>query len=866
MRPELPTGTVTFLFTDVEGSTSLLKHLGEEAYAVALADHRAVIREECVANGGVEVDTQGDAFFFAFPTAPGALAAASAFTERLEADGAIRVRVGVHTGTPFVSEEGYVGYDLHRAARIAAAGHGGQVLVSASTASLVEAELTDLGEHRFQDLGAAERVFQLAGGDFPALKSLYRTNLPVPATPFLGRERELQEVAELCSAADARLVTLTGPGGVGKTRLALQAVAEAAEGFPEGVWWVPLASLRDPGLVLSSVALALGIPEQPSRGLEETLLDVLSAGRAILLLDNLEHLLPAATAPIATLRDAGGATVVITSRERLQLSGEHVYPVAPLAAPEAVELFCARAAALGFDPGDADSIAELCSRLDNLPLAVELAAARAGLLAPAEILSRLGGRLDRLKGGRDADPRQQTLRATIAWSHDLLDQPERELFAALAVFTGGATIDAVEAVCTADLDVLTSLFDKSLVRRTGERVWMLETIREFASESARRRSSRGRAQQTATPITTSRSPSHGIASYAAPARPLPSSDSPSERENLRAAVERMLERDPPTALRLVAALWAFWFMRGHYQEGRELLTAALERAPAEAMEARASALVGAGLLAWEQGDNRVALGSLEEGRVCARAVGSTGIEANALTLLSHYRELGREERIRLGEEAIDLARASGDRWLLGLVVGNQGSLLSELGETEKATALTEDAYHLCRGVGDASLSVLWLSNLAQEALRDGDSAAARVRLREALELARSIDDARGIGAVLSNSGWVELFEGNLGRATYYFEETAAIARRLGGRVYGADAIWGFAQVAAASGDAGRAARLAGAAVAYGRPARFDPTESFPSAGHVDAARAALGERAWQKAWAEGAELDFDAALGLALDR
>ncbi len=862
MRPDLPTGTVTFLFTDVEGSTSLLRDLGVEAYAAALADHRAVIREECVVNSGVEVDTQGDAFFFAFPTAPEALAAASAFTERLEAGGAIRVRVGVHTGTPLVSEEGYVGHDVHRAARIAAAGHGGQVLVSASTASLVEAELTDLGEHRFKDLGAAERVFQLDGGDFPALRSLYRTNLPVPATPFLGRERELQEVAELFSAADTRLVTLTGPGGVGKTRLALQAVAEAAEAFPGGIWWVPLASLRDPGLVLSAVALALGVPEQAGRGLEETLGDVLSAGSAVLLLDNLEHLLPAAAASVVTLRDAGGATVVVTSRERLQLSGERVYAVAPLATPDAVELFCARTAALGFDPGDADSVAELCSRLDNLPLAVELAAARAGLLAPAEILSRLGGRLDRLKGGRDADPRQQTLRATIAWSHDLLDQPERELFAALAVFTGGATIDAVEAVCNADLDVLTFLLDKSLVRRTGERVWMLETIREFASEAlaADPTADELRDRHAGYYLTLAESWDRELRG-AGQAEAL--ERFASERDNLRAALERMLDRDSHTALRLVAALWAFWWMRGHYQEGRALLAAAIEQSSAEATEARASALVGAGLFAGEQGERQVSLGLLQEGLACARAVGSTGMQANALSLLSDYREFGREERIRLGEEAIALARASGDTWLLGLVVGNQGSLMSLLGETERAITLTEEAYRLCRGLGDASLSVLWLSNLAQEVLRDGDSATARAKLNEALELARSIDDPRGIGAVLLSFGWVELFEGDLDRAVFCFEESAAIARRLGGRVFGADAIWGFAQVAAAGGDADRAARLAGAAVAYGRPAGFDPTVSFPSAGHVDAARAVLGERAWQKAWAEGAGLDFDAALELA---
>jgi class 3 adenylate cyclase len=364
VRSDLPTGTVTFLFTDVEGSTLLLNELGAERYGDALADHRAVIREACTRNGGVEVDTQGDAFFFAFPTARGALFAASDFTGRLAADGPIRVRVGVHTGTPVSREEGYVGHDVHRAARIAAAGHGGQVLVSASTATLVDSELTDLGEHRFKDLGAPERVFQFGSGTFPPLKSLHRTNLPVPASSFVGRSSELDELGAFLDGG-VRLLTLTGPGGVGKTRLALQAVADAVEAFPDGVWWVPLASVRDPDLVLSSVALALGVPEQRDRGLKESLVDVLSAGRSILLLDNLEHLLPGAAAKVATLRDAGGSTVVVTSRERLQLEGEHVYPVAPLVAREAAELFSARTAALGYDAGHADSVAELCSRLDT---------------------------------------------------------------------------------------------------------------------------------------------------------------------------------------------------------------------------------------------------------------------------------------------------------------------------------------------------------------------------------------------------------------------------------------------------------------------------------------------------------------------
>ena len=316
-----PAGTVTLVFTDIEGSTRLLAELGEPGYRDALAEHRNVVRGAFSRHGGYEVDTQGDSFFYAFPSAIGAVGAVREAMAALEG-GPIAVRVGVHTGEPGLDRRRYVGLDVHTAARIMAAGHGGQVVLSQSTRDLLDDSyaLSDLGEHRLKDLSGPRRLYQLGADGFPPLKTLHRTNLPVPATAFIGRERELRELGALLHEG-VRLLTLTGPGGVGKTRLALQAVADAADGFPDGVWWVPLASLRDPALVLSSVALALGVPEQSGQGLEETLMDVLSSGRAILLLDNLEQLLPGAARPIATLRDAGGATVVVTSRERLRHLG-----------------------------------------------------------------------------------------------------------------------------------------------------------------------------------------------------------------------------------------------------------------------------------------------------------------------------------------------------------------------------------------------------------------------------------------------------------------------------------------------------------------------------------------------------------------
>lgn len=572
MRTDLPTGTVTFLFTDVESSTRLLHSLGAEGYAEALAEHRRVIREACARHDGVEVDTQGDAFFFAFPTAPGALAAAEKMTEAL-ASGPIQVRIGLHTGTPLLTEEGYVGADVHRVARIAAAGHGGQVLVSSVTVaavepsnSLLQGSLSDLGEHRLKDIAEAVSIFQLGDGAFPPLKTISNTNLPRPASSFVGRERELEEVLSRIEGG-ARLVTLTGPGGSGKTRLAIEAAATLVSEYKAGVFWIGLAALRDPALVPETISQALGAKDGLQAHIGER--------EMLLLLDNLEQVIEAAPELAALVTACPNLTLLVTSRELLRVSGEVEYAVPPLAEPEAVSLFCARAQ---LEPSG--EIAELCTRLDNLPLAVELAAARTKALSPAQILERLLQRLDLLKGGRDADPRQQTLRATIEWSYELLSPQEQELLARLSVFQGGCTLQAAEEVATADLDTVQSLVEKSLVRFTRERYSMLETIREFAAErlaesgdgaELRRRHARFFLELAQTlgmtyeSIEVHRRQRHDVAI--------------AEQENLRSAIDWAFESDLELAVRIAIALEGFWVALSPF-EGVRRFEALLERAKA----------------------------------------------------------------------------------------------------------------------------------------------------------------------------------------------------------------------------------------------------------------------------------------------
>jgi predicted ATPase/class 3 adenylate cyclase len=814
MRRELPTGTVTFLFTDVEGSTMLLRELGAEGYAEALAEHRRLVREAVRAHGGIEVDTQGDAFFVAFPTAPGALEAAQEAREAL-ARGLILVRMGLHTGTPYLAEEGYVGDDVHLAARVAASAHGGQIVLSQATRELLDDRfaLSDLGEHRLKDFAVPVGIFQFGSERFPPLNTVSNTNLPRPASSFVGRATEVQEVAALLRNG-ARLVTLTGPGGSGKTRLAIEAAAELVSAFKAGVFWVGLAPLRDAALVSETIGHTLGATDG--------LADHIGERDLLLLLDNLEQVVEAAP-ELATLVEAcPNLRLLVTSRELLRVRGEVEYPVLPLAEPEAVDLFCARA---GAEPDEA--VNELCRALDNLPLALELAAARASVLSPKQILDRLSTRLDLLRGGRDADPRQQTLRATIDWSYELLQPAEQRLFARLAVFRGGSTLETGDAVTDAGLDTLQSLVDKSLLRLREDRFLMLETIREYAA---------GRLEESGEAEELRRRHAEHFLALAEEAEPSLFADSKEwldrlgrEHDNLRAALDR-LEASGQTrlALRLAGAVSRFWYMKGHVAEGRrrlENLLGADDRPTA----ARAKALNGGARLALRAGD------------------------------LAAVR--------RLAEEALALHRELGDAWgtadsryLLGAAAASQGDFAG-------AQHIFEESVQVFRELGDAHYALLATRALAWMCSELGEDERFRLLHEDNLRRARALGNGRMAARSLASLSGIALREGRVRDALSMLKEAYRLDRDGGYIGEIALDLYDFAELLAAQGIAGTAARL----LSRGEALREEIGEGLESwAAEMNektltTIRAQLSAAAFDEAWEQGRALTIGEAVALALE-
>ena len=815
MRSDLPSGTVTFLFTDIEGSTTLLHEVGPEAFADALAEHRRILRAAFQRHGGVEVDTQGDAFFIAFPTAPGALAAAAAARQEL-ASGPIRVRMGIHTGNPHLTAEGYVGADVHRGARIAAAGHGGQVLISPATVALLGSEpLRDLGEHRLKDFDEPTPIYHLGDEHFPPLKTISNTNLPRPASSFVGREAEVQAVVALLRDG-ARLVSLTGPGGSGKTRLGIEAAATLVPEFKAGVFWVGLAPLRDPALVNETIGETLGAKD----GLAEHI----GEREMLLLLDNLEQVVAAAP-ELATLVEAcPNLRLLVTSRERLRVRGEVEYPVLPLADPEAVELFCARARV------DADdTIRELCRALDNLPLAIELAAARTSVLSPAQILERLSGRLDLLKGGRDADPRQQTLRATIEWSFELLAADEQRLFARLAVFAGGATLEAAEQVAEADLDALQSLVDKSLVRRTAERFWMLETIREFATE-------RLQASDEAAELRR-RHADHYLA-LAEEAEPHLRGPSPEdwvnrlggEHDNLRAALDWFeASAAGEQALRLAGALDEFWCAREHWPEGRRYLERLLNGVDGGSTRVRAKALIGAAHLARDSGDAVLATERARQGLEIYDVVRDRQETAKGLFYLgaSEADQRNFEAAREHFEQSAQLSNELGDE--SSALVANRmlAWAYSELGNRGQAVALHETQLGRARALGMRDLEASILGALAAYAVDDGRVNDAAPMAAESIRIMLDLDQPQGVAT--------EICRG--------------------------------AAVLALAGEGHTAAELIACAVAFHEDAGLSilPYLAEENEGVLTLIRSQLDGAAFDEAWERGGRLSVEDAAALALE-
>lgn len=858
MREDLPTGTVTLLFTDVEGSTRLLHELGDEAYSEELAGHRRVIREACARHDGVEVDTQGDAFFFAFASASAGLAAAAELTEGLSA-GPVRVRVGLHTGSPVVSDEGYVGVDVHRAARIGAAGHGGQVLVSQATASLVDDDLRSLGEHRFKDLLAAERVYQLGELDFPPLGSLGRTNLPVAAWPLLGRERELDEIRSLV-ADGRRLVTLTGPGGSGKTRLALQAAAELSEEFLDGTFFVGLASLRHVHAVHPAVAQAVGLKP------DDDVVDWLASRRVLLVLDNLEHLQGVADV-VAELR-VGDVVVLATSRGPLHLSAERELLVDPLSEEAAVELFVSRAAAAGRVVAGDETVAAVCRRLDKLPLAIELAAARAKLLPPATLLERLDAALSLVFGdAADMPERQRTLRATIEWSHDLLDQEAQAAFRRLSVFRGSFTLAAAEGITGADLYRLATLLDQSLLKPLGEeRFFLLETLREFARERldeagetdnyvlrhARWYLERLRANH---PERLGTRQAELLAWFDA------------EEDNLRAMLDRLADVAPSDAAHAAFMLHYYWRARGAAAEEQERLRAllAFDELPPQP---RAEVLV-------RLSDVEMHLGQAESAGATAHEaldLAEPGTEPHWLAvagLAFHALHRGDEEAaVRLSRRALEEAETLDDSVRIQ-ATGHLATILDGTGRAQEARPLYERYVREARKGGFQTFETIGLSDLGRLDLLQHDYQPAHIAYTAALTLLRD----RGVKyyepETLRGLGLASLGLGRRDEARTAFAEMLELALATSETYtrYLAQALSGIALTADPT-EADKAARLRGAVAQLNSDAGVamnaysEEDEELELLFERQLAQP-LGEDAWEQLKQGGSTMTREAAITVA---
>jgi len=820
-------GALTFLLTDVEGSTRLWEE-HPAAMAAALARHDAIVEAAVMRHGGELVRSrgEGDSSFSSFSNSSDALRCALQMQQELQNESwpqgvCLRVRMALHSGKATPRAGDYYGQTVNRCARLRAAAHGGQVVLSQAVEKEARSSLPDgasllsLGVHRLKDLADPEHVYQLSHpalpADFPPLRSLNNRNhnLPLQLTSFIGRQKEMAEVSELLQST--RLLTLLGAGGCGKTRLALQVAADLSDAYPSGVWLVELAALTDPQLVPQALLSALGLRQEPGRALLVTLINHLAGEHCLIVLDNCEHLLAASAHLVNELLPAcPELRVLATSRQALGVAGETSWRVPSLSLPaqaartllteltatESVRLFVDRALAAvpGFALSDIDAapVFEICTRLDGIPLAIELAAARMSALSPQEIAARLSDRFHLLtRGSRTALPRHQTLQAAVDWSHDLLNQPERALLRRLAVFAGGWALPAAEAVCAggevephAVLDLLTELVGKSLVlaeRQDGStRYQMLETIRQYARNRLQAAGEEGELRSR------HRDWSLALAEEAEQellrGRQVSWERLESEHDNMRAALEWSLEDRAglEAALRLAGALGEFWDLRCYFEEGRRWLEAALAREDGARPAARAKALNALGLVVAHQGDYRRARTFFEEALKLARRAGDLQVVSTTLGNLGwmDWSE-GRAADARAHlEEGVDLAREVGDKWLIARAI----YLLTHVEATENpdaALVLARESLAIARALGEKSIEARSEYFLGLVEMFHTRYQPARAHLERSVALAREVGDRWQAPWSLSFLGLLELVFANFTEARTILQESLALARETG---------------------------------------------------------------------------------------